>query len=186
MTWTKQSNSSAFPLRLPTKGLRNRARVQNEPVVDLERCPHGATTACEWWDVACHKRAQSHAWTAQPSSAPKSRSSPWEKVSFVSVRSYTPPFNTTARWCCIDLLNAPDLSGLGNVFAHRYRLDSDITRQADPDYLAIIFPGQFQSPMVIVAVRVFPIERRRPTGNFDVVNWEDLGKSRIGYNIDRA
>ena len=41
------------------------------------------------------------------SSASKSRSSPWEKVSFVSVRSYTPPFNTTVRWCCIDLLNAP-------------------------------------------------------------------------------
>jgi hypothetical protein len=64
------------------------------------------------WDVACHKRAQSHAWTARPSSAPKSRSSPWEKVSFVSVRSYTPPFNTSVRWCCIDLLNAPRLPGL--------------------------------------------------------------------------
>src|SRR5207249_11329988 len=76
-----------------------------------ERCPHVATTACEWWDVACHKRAQSHAWTARPSSAPTSRSSPWQKVSFVSVRSYTPPFNTSVRWCCIDRLNAPDLPG---------------------------------------------------------------------------
>src|SRR6185369_1258050 len=37
------------------------------------------------------------------------RPSPCEKVLFVSVRAYTPPFNTTARWCCIDLLNAPDL-----------------------------------------------------------------------------
>jgi len=44
------------------------------------------------------------------------------------------------------------------------------------DYLAISFPGQFQSPMVIVAVRVFPIERHRPTGNFDVVNWEGSWK----------
>src|SRR6201987_5477618 len=67
------------------------------------------------------------------------------------------------------------LSGLGNVLAHRYRLDFDITRQTDPYYLAIIFPGQFQPPMVVIAIRVFPIERHRPTGNFDVVNGEVLG-----------
>ena len=72
------------------------------------------------------------------------------------------------------------------VFAHRYWLDADSTRQTDPDYLAIIFPGQFQSPMVVIAVRVFPIERHRLTGNFDVVNGEALGKSRVGYNVDRA
>jgi len=40
--------------------------------------------------------------------------------------------------------------------------------------------------MVVIAVRVFPIERHRPTGNFDVVNAEALGKSRVGYNVDRA
>jgi len=79
-----------------------------------------------------------------------------------------------------------DLPGLGNVFALRYRLDSGITRQTDPDYLAIIFPSQFQPPMVVIAVRVFPIERHRPTGNFDVVNGEALGKSWVGHNVDRA
>ena len=54
--------------------------------------------------------------SAQPSAIdtsafqrPKCRSPLWEKVSFVSVRPYTPPFNTTVRWCCIDLLNAPRL-----------------------------------------------------------------------------
>ena len=40
--------------------------------------------------------------------------------------------------------------------------------------------------MVVIAVRVFPIERHRPAGNFDVVNGETLGKSRVGYNVDRA
>ena len=65
-----------------------------------------------WWDGACNKRAQSHAWTARPSSDPKCRPSLWEKVSFFSVRPYTPPFNTTVRWCCIDPLNPPRLSGL--------------------------------------------------------------------------
>jgi hypothetical protein len=76
------------------------------------------------------------------------------------------------------LSRQPDLSGLGNVPAHRNRLDSDITRQTDPDYLAVSFPGQFQSPMVVIAVWVFPIERHRPTGNFDVVNGELL--ERVG------
>ena len=50
------------------------------------------------------------------------------------------------------------LIGIWECFAHRYRLDSDITRQTNPDYLAIIFPGQFQHPMVVIAVRVFPID----------------------------
>jgi hypothetical protein len=40
--------------------------------------------------------------------------------------------------------------------------------------------------MVVIAVRVFPIERHRPTGDFDVLNGEALGKSRVGYNVDRA
>ena len=71
-------------------------------------------------------------------------------------------------------------------FADRYRLDSNTTRQTDPDYLAIIFPGHFQPPMVVIAVRVCPIERHGPTGNFDVVNGEVLGKSRVGYNVNRA
>ena len=84
------------------------------------------------------------------------------------------------------LVRERDLSGLGNVLAHWYRLDPDTTRQTGPDDLAIIFPGQFQSPMVVIAVRVFPIERHRPIGNFDVVNGEVLGKSRVGYNVDRA
>ena len=65
-------------------------------------------------------------------------------------------------------------------------MDSDIIWQTDPDNLAIIFPGQFQSPMVVIAVRVLPIERHGPTGNFDVVNGKALGKSRVGYNVDRA
>ena len=78
------------------------------------------------------------------------------------------------------------LSGLGNVLVHWYRLNSDITRQTEPDYSAVIFTGQFQPPMVVIAVRVFPIERHRPTENFDVVNGEALGKSRVGYNVDRA
>src|SRR5260370_27575167 len=90
----------------------------------------------------------------------------------------------TGEW--ISSFRVGNLSGLWNVFAHRYRLDSDITRQTDPNYLAIIFPGQFQPPMVVIAVRVFPIERHRPTGNFDVVNGEALGKSRVGYNVHRA
>ncbi len=31
LTWTEQSNSSTFHLRLPTRGLRNRARLRDEP-----------------------------------------------------------------------------------------------------------------------------------------------------------
>jgi hypothetical protein len=37
-----------------------------------------------------------------------------------------------------------------------------------------------------IAVRVFLIERHRPTGNFDVVNGEALGKSSVRHNVDRA
>ena len=40
--------------------------------------------------------------------------------------------------------------------------------------------------MVVIAVRVFPIKGDRLTRNFDVFNVDTLGKSRVGYNIDRA
>ena len=80
----------------------------------------------------------------------------------------------------------PTLPRLGNVFANRNRLDSNTARQTDRDYLAVIFPRQFQSPMVVVAVRVFPIKGHRSSRNLYVVNGQTLGKSRVGHNVDRA
>jgi hypothetical protein len=50
-------------------------------------------------------------------------------------------------------------SGLGDSFADWNRLDFNVARQIDPDYLSSIFPRQFQSPIVIIAIRVFPIKR---------------------------
>jgi|HubBroStandDraft_3_1064219.scaffolds.fasta_scaffold283641_1 hypothetical protein len=40
--------------------------------------------------------------------------------------------------------------------------------------------------MVAIAVWVFPIERHRPSGNFDVVNGDTLGKRRVAHDVDRA
>jgi len=77
---------------------------------ERELCRHVATTACEWWDVVCHERAQSHAWTAHTSIDARCQPFPLEKVAIVSVGSYTPPLNP--RWCCIDPSNAPGLSEL--------------------------------------------------------------------------
>src|SRR6516225_1208548 len=75
---------------------------------------------------------------------------------------------------------------MGNIFADWNRLEFQVIRQIDPDDLAGIFPGKFESPTVVIAVGVSPIKGDRPARDFDVVNRNILGEGRIGYNIDRA
>ena len=104
--------------------------------------------------------------------SPASRS---QKLNQQLPRGSVPTFPVTRR-----------KSGLGNCFGHWNRLDLNIARQIDPDYLSDIFPGQFQFPMVVIAIRVCPIERQRPGRNFDVVNREGLGKRRVSYDVNRT
>jgi hypothetical protein len=40
--------------------------------------------------------------------------------------------------------------------------------------------------MAVIAVRFFPTKGHRSTRNFAVVDGEILGKSRVGYNVNRA
>jgi hypothetical protein len=60
------------------------------------------------------------------------------------------------------------------------RVDRERTA-TDPDNLSRIFPGQFQSPIVDIAVGVFPIKGYRSTRDFDVVNRETHGSSVPGF-----
>src|SRR5262249_1626132 len=63
--------------------------------------------------AACQKYGQSHATSVPPSSGSRRHPSPPQKAQNAFLASYSTTFTERIylRWCCIDLSNAPRLSG---------------------------------------------------------------------------
>src|SRR5208282_1553290 len=79
-----------------------------------------AITEGEWTHAPGRRLAQSHATTVPPSNGTRCRPAVSQKAPHVYLGSYNTTFREQIyiRWCCIDLLRPPRLSGLSPSFAN--------------------------------------------------------------------